>query len=720
MRKQLLLLKSLLVTVLLGVGSNAWADAETVYSQNFTADKSSGTSTDPADYAGIAAGAYSGRQSTTVSSGVFTSSVGATKADGGANQDNYNTYVASFTEVTGDYEVTFTCTWSPGGATGLGVSRLTIMDDSGNAVLTLQKGTNNSTNYHFLVNGTDVKTLGSGDNSAVYDVSATINLKSKKITALSIGTMYSITEAIDFHNSSATGVAKLEIYHKNKANWINTATLDNILFTKEAITASYADVTLKYEDTDGNDLSAYKADQVVNAEVGSTIASLITSTYTADFYNGTSNKYVYADSYTVTGDYTTVQAGGNTVTLKFTDYPSTAYTVKAQLSGADLTTLESSSTFFDGSYSAYWSKYIKVGNQWYEPNEATYGKVITSATNNVAFKTTASKGIFIEAEDMTLSRSYGDPTNNVEYSGGAGRAPYGSATLDSKTKIPAGKYTITIGTKTRNNDKDQSYKVSYSTDGSTYTQVGTISYKTSSGFHENSTDVEIPATAYIRLTEGQGANAQDYVDYVYFVQTAVAAPVSEFGKSTFSSTYPVDCSKLPSGLKAYKATAADASSVHMVEVTDAVAGMTGSNKTGLVLVGTPSTTYYIPIATTDGTEPSGNLLFGWNSSWGNLGVADSGTNFVLSVQNDEVVWAPIKSDTAPLATGQAGLWADVEINTSRSLRMVFGDNSVTGISDATRLKDKGQKTNDVFNLNGQRVKKAAKGLYIVNGKKYIK
>ena len=52
---------------------------------------------------------------------------------------------------------------------------------------------------------------------------------------------------------------------------------------------------------------------------------------------------------------------------------------------------------------------------------------------------------------------------------------------------------------------------------------------------------------------------------------------------------------------------------------------------------------------------------------------------------------------------------------------VFDNDETTGIGDATRLNDKGQKINDkvFFNLSGQRVSKAKKGLYIVGGKKMI-
>ena len=46
---------------------------------------------------------------------------------------------------------------------------------------------------------------------------------------------------------------------------------------------------------------------------------------------------------------------------------------------------------------------------------------------------------------------------------------------------------------------------------------------------------------------------------------------------------------------------------------------------------------------------------------------------------------------------------------------LFGDGEATGIS--ATLKDNGEKDNTIYNLNGQRVSKPTKGLYIVNGKK---
>ena len=48
------------------------------------------------------------------------------------------------------------------------------------------------------------------------------------------------------------------------------------------------------------------------------------------------------------------------------------------------------------------------------------------------------------------------------------------------------------------------------------------------------------------------------------------------------------------------------------------------------------------------------------------------------------------------------------------------DGEATGISDALRLNDKGQMTNDNFyDLQGRKIEKPTKGLYIHNGKKVI-
>ena len=706
-----LLTKTLLVAVLLCIGANgAWADAVTVYSQNFTTDKSSGTSTDPADYAGIAAGVNDGLQSTTVSGGVFTSSVGASKAEGGGNQNNYNTYVASFTEVTGDYEVTFTCTWSPGGATGTGVSRLTIMDGSDNAVLTLQKGQNNSTNYHFLVNGTDVKTLTSGNNSDTYNVSATINLKSKKITALSVGTMYSITEAIDFHSGSATGVAKLEIYHKNKANWVNTATLDNILFTKDAITASYANVTFKYEDTNGNDLSAYKADQVVNAEVGSTIASLITATYTADFYNG-SVKYEYNDEYVVTGDYTEVQAGGNTVTLKFREKtPVTSVTVRYKYNDAVIASEVQSDIaglYVGETATVPYRMYVKVGDALYqtaarntnpyygEPDVALIAETVVE--KNVTPVDLGGGSIELFAD---LDNSDGNNAGiRASYCSGYDNKAYTSAET-----LPIGVYKFIF--KAQNKGRNSSVNVG------DIKVCGISDIYSSNGVWTDKEfdDVAITAPGQLTLVKG-GGNTIDCYDVIIairkgdFTITTSAIPTSTY--ATISSAYALDFANATDKsanktLKAYTVSELSATSATLTEVTQAPAN------TGIILMGTAGETYNIPVlasASAVGTNYLHAAVTATTLADASFYVLKGGKFLLVKGTADEA------ARTVP--AGKAYLLASEM--PAPELALDFGD--ITGIADIRSKME--EVRGDIFDLQGRKVAQPTKGLYIVNGKKVV-
>ena len=91
-------------------------------------------------------------------------------------------------------------------------------------------------------------------------------------------------------------------------------------------------------------------------------------------------------------------------------------------------------------------------------------------------------------------------------------------------------------------------------------------------------------------------------------------------------------------------------------------------------------------------------------------------SFVLQKQGDNVGFYKVASNDITISPFRAYLTAST---LSRSLKIVFAGET-TGISDATRLKDKGQMKNDIFDLQGRRVKTFKKGLYIVNGKKVIK
>lgn len=304
--------------------------------------------------------------------------------------------------------------------------------------------------------------------------------------------------------------------------------MKSITVQQEKQDVATASVTFKYVDTEGNSLSDYKADQEMSdVAIGTDISTLI-SNYNETFYNGEDNKYVF-DSYTVTGDFTTVQADGNTVTLKFTDYPATAYTVKAKAGDSELKELASGTAFLDGSTSIYYSKYLNIDGSWYETN-SPYGIAITSATTNISYTlSTNSYDFYWEVEDMTYGRTYGTVNNNYAYSNGKGIGIYSGNSFTSIEKVNAGYYLISGGAVVRNNS-DQPYTISYSADGDNWTNTeATLNF--AAGATTTAIAVEIPEDAYIKFTESKSNNAQNYMDYVLFKQINEMSIVGDFAEN---------------------------------------------------------------------------------------------------------------------------------------------------------------------------------------------
>jgi hypothetical protein len=96
------------------------------------------------------------------------------------------------------------------------------------------------------------------------------------------------------------------------------------------------------------------------------------------------------------------------------------------------------------------------------------------------------------------------------------------------------------------------------------------------------------------------------------------------------------------------------------------------------------------------------------------------TKYVLGVNTStsEAEFQKIVDGTpATVPTDKAYLQFDEEITDAPFLSLFFEDEMVTGVND---VRSKVAEVNgEVYNLNGQRVSKPAKGLYIVNGKKVV-
>lgn len=172
-----------------------------------------------------------------------------------------------------------------------------------------------------------------------------------------------------------------------------------------------------------------------------------------------------------------------------------------------------------------------------------------------------------------------------------------------------------------------------------------------------------------------------------------------YAMTTYVTTKALDFTNVD-GLTAYVATGATNSAVQVAAVTAPVpAG------TPLMLVGTPGTEYTVPVAAS-ATAPANLLQAGDGTT-----VFD-GESYDYILASDGKFYQ-IKGGTT-VAVGKAYLHLDSAPGV-RSL-VVKLDNEATGIES---VDSEAADAEAIYNVSGQRVAKAVKGLYIVNGKKVI-
>ena len=190
------------------------------------------------------------------------------------------------------------------------------------------------------------------------------------------------------------------------------------------------------------------------------------------------------------------------------------------------------------------------------------------------------------------------------------------------------------------------------------------------------------------------------VFYAYKTVSSVPATIGASGLATLYTSYALDFSGV-SGLKAYTATLAD-KKVTLTPVDNVPAG------TGVVLKGDEGN-YDIPVIASSVTD-KGALM---GSATDIVYDAEAANDYYyLGLNEGKAQFKKLTSGT--IAAGKCYL--EVAKSSARTLEVVFADAETTGINSIENARvENGQ----FFNLAGQRVAKAQKGLYIVNGKKYV-
>lgn len=178
----------------------------------------------------------------------------------------------------------------------------------------------------------------------------------------------------------------------------------------------------------------------------------------------------------------------------------------------------------------------------------------------------------------------------------------------------------------------------------------------------------------------------------------VSVDITDGGWATLYTEQALDFSAVD-GLTAYTATC-DGSKVTLTQVNDVPAN------TGVVLKGAKGT-YAIPVAASS-TTAKGDL--NGNAAAETTYNAIEGYNlYVLTKNGEKAQFTRVTSGT--IAAGKAYL--TVSETAAPSLDVTFGETTDIRTVAARQTQE------GIFNLSGQRVAKAQKGLYIVNGKKVV-
>lgn len=405
-----------------------------------------------------------------------------------------------------------------------------------------------------------------------------------------------------------------------------------------------------------------------------------------------------------------VEAGTKVTINSLTDGATIYYTMGA--APADPTT---SSTLYDGPITINEATTIKaiavkdgmtnssIGSASYTIKDVVHGYAIDFEKPIDAYVDWTITNIGIHTSGLTAAHSGSAWGSNVNESDNG----VGTASIQTKEKVAnPGVFTCYIS-KESSNTSSSTWKIQVSSNGSDWTDIASLSSMTQNTWKTLTGNIAAAGytNVYVRLYYN-GSTAKRAVDDIMLTEAAVFAA----GKTmiSYSNKYCAldftDANR-PTGLKAYKVSAADGSSVTLTEVTSTVAA-----NTGLILTGSESTSYAIkPV--TSGTDISAT----------NKLVATDGKSTVsdAAVLKDGK-FHPLNSGV--IAAGKAYLpYANIEggdpfAGGAPALDIVFGGET-TGIES---VKGAEFITNgEFYNLNGQRVAQPTKGLYIVNGKKVI-
>jgi len=364
-------------------------------------------------------------------------------------------------------------------------------------------------------------------------------------------------------------------------------------------------------------------------------------------------------------------------------------------SGNELATISTHNVDDGESITYTYPRYVLNGTNVYKKDKQTSQEYrITSSaitalqTIDVVYSQYATDGYFYkEAEDFVGATV---ATNSGAFTRSSMSAlAYG--TDIAVTTLPAGTYKATIGW--------------YGKSGETCTvKAGenTVVSATQNGSWGETVGSEFTLTAPTAVTMTASGNNYTGIDYILIEKTGVSATLGTNGYATFASPYALDLT----GVDAYKA-AVDGTTVKFTSLNQTVPA-----NTGVLLKGAAGAVVDIPVVA-EGTTVADNAFL--VNETGETFAGDD-NYYYFGMKAGSLTFGLFDPATVAIPANKAYLKVLKTALPQNARLTVMFDDEATGIKAVGNSQ---LQADGYYNLNGQRIGKPSKGLYIVNGKKVI-
>ena len=396
--------------------------------------------------------------------------------------------------------------------------------------------------------------------------------------------------------------------------------------------------------------------------------------------------------------------GSTVITITYREAATWSYTVNAvDDSGNILKDGFAKGTNFEGeTFNVAYPYAFNIDGTLYtsgKQNSGYYFSITLSEETNIKTVTYTASDItdvvyFSEAEDIDGLTKANNSNTFIRSSNGA--SAYAATENVAFTKLPAGTYKLTtVICDTKTNKATWDFLAG---------EKNIFTFTASAVNWSSGTSDQFTLAEETPIYLGKGGNANQAVDFIYIqrVATDAALSITSAGYATFS---PASNVTIPEGVTVYTvAVNEDNSTITMTQIASEAVLPAGTG----VLVAGEAGGYTFKGTTADATELTNNDL----KVAGESTVAD-GKQYGLAQVDGKVGFYKITSGET-LKAGKAYL----EVSEESAAKMSFFslDGGLTGIGSVEAAK---AANSAFYTLQGVKVAKPTKGLYISNGKKVI-